>query len=95
MLCFTAPTVGSPPDRWCGDRRTPDGTWLYCLTTSGAYEQIHKSNDDIVAEQWELIRRYYPKAVEARLVWSATMESAVQSAERAVAAFLELPSRRQ
>lgn len=113
--------------------RTPEGTWLYCLTTSGAYEQIHKSSDDIVAEQMELLRRYYPDAADAQVVhghvvkmpkatfsqalgtaglrpdqrtsvptlviagdwtrtdWSATMESAVQSAARAVDALLELP----
>ncbi|MEU3010425.1 hydroxysqualene dehydroxylase HpnE [Nocardia asteroides] len=113
--------------------RTPDGTWLYCLTTSGAYEQIHRSNDEILAEQMALIRRYYPEAADAKLVaghvvkmpkatfsqvlgtdhlrpgqrtsvpnlmlagdwtrtdWSATMESAVQSAERAVAALLDQP----
>jgi uncharacterized protein with NAD-binding domain and iron-sulfur cluster len=111
--------------------RTPAGAWLYCLTTSGAYEQIHKSNGEIVEEQLALIRRYYPEAGSARLVhaqvvkmpkatfsqvlgttglrpdqrtsvpnlvlagdwtrtdWSATMESAAQSAERAVAALLE------
>lgn len=122
-------------DRQRMHRRTPTGTWLYCLTTSGAYEQIHKSNDEIVAEQMELIRRYYPEAAAAKVAhaqvvkmpkatfsqvigtdglrpdqrtsipnlvlagdwtrtdWSATMESAVQSAERAVAALLELPPR--
>lgn len=110
--------------------RDPDGAWLYCLTTSGAYEQIHKSNDEIIDEQVALIRRYYPEAAEAKVVhahvvkmpkatfsqvlgtdglrpdqrtsvptlmlagdwtrtdWSATMESAAQSAERAVAALL-------
>ncbi|MGW5318354.1 hydroxysqualene dehydroxylase HpnE [Nocardia thailandica] len=114
--------------------RTPDGAWLYCLTTSGAYTQIHKSNEEIVAEQMALIRRYYPEAADAEVVaghvvkmpkatfsqvvgtddlrpgqrtsvpnlvlagdwtrtdWSATMESAAQSAERAVAALLELPT---
>ncbi|WP_280346532.1 hydroxysqualene dehydroxylase HpnE [Nocardia neocaledoniensis] len=113
--------------------RTPDGTWLYCLTTSGAYEQIHRSNEEIVTEQMELLRRYYPEAAEATVVaghvvkmpkatfsqvlgtdslrpdqrtsvpnlmlagdwtrtgWSATMESAVQSAERAVEALLRQP----
>ncbi|WP_459546196.1 hydroxysqualene dehydroxylase HpnE [Nocardia sp. X0981] len=117
-------------DRQRMHRRVPDGAWLYCLTTSGAYEQIHKSNDEIVAEQLDLIRRYYPEAAAANLVhaqvvkmpratfsqvlgtdglrpdqrtsvpnlvlagdwtrtdWSATMESAAQSAERAVAALL-------
>lgn len=120
-------------DRQRMHRREPDGAWLYCLTTSGAYEQIHKTNDEIVAEQMELIRRYYPEAAEAKVLaghvvkmpkatfsqvlgtdnlrpgqrtsvpnlvlagdwtrtdWSATMESAAQSAERAVAALLELP----
>ncbi len=117
-------------DRQRMHNRTPDGTWLYCLTTSGAYEQIHKSNDEIVTEQMDLIRRYYPEAADAKVVtghvvkmpkatfsqvlgtddlrpgqrtsvpnlmlagdwtrtdWSATMESAVQSAERAVEALL-------
>lgn len=117
-------------DRQRMHRRTPDGSWLYCLTTSGAYEQIHKSNDEIVTEQLALIRRYYPEAQPAKLVhaqvvkmpkatfsqavgtsglrpdqrtsvpnlrlagdwtrtdWSATMESAAQSAERAVQALL-------
>ncbi|MFD3745442.1 hydroxysqualene dehydroxylase HpnE [Nocardia sp. NPDC058633] len=120
-------------DRQRMHNRDPDGTWLYCLTTSGAYEQIHKSNEEIVAEQMDLIRRYYPEAAEAKVVtghvvkmpkatfsqvlgtdslrpgqrtsvpnlmlagdwtrtdWSATMESAVQSAERAVEALLDLP----
>lgn len=49
------------------DRRT-DRAWLYCLTTSGAYEQIHKSNDEIVDEQMALLRRYYPAAREANVV---------------------------
>ncbi|WP_280417395.1 hydroxysqualene dehydroxylase HpnE [Nocardia carnea] len=117
-------------DRQRMHRRTPDGSWLYCLTTSGAYEQIHKSNEEIVTEQLALIRRYYPEAHAAKLVhaqvvkmpratfsqvvgttglrpdqrtsvpnlmlagdwtrtdWSATMESAAQSAERAVQALL-------
>ncbi|WP_280335926.1 hydroxysqualene dehydroxylase HpnE [Nocardia wallacei] len=42
--------------------------WLYCLTTSGAYEQIHKSNEEIVAEQMALLRRYYPAASAAKVV---------------------------
>ncbi|MEU0498100.1 hydroxysqualene dehydroxylase HpnE [Mycobacterium sp. NPDC006124] len=112
------------------DRGTAHG-WLYCLTTSGAYEQIQKSGDDIVAEQVALLRRYYPAAgdatvLEAQVVkmpratfsqvvgldslrpsqrtsvpslvlagdwtdtdWSATMESAAQSASRAVDLLLE------
>lgn len=116
--------------------RDPAGAWLYCLTTSGAYEQIHRSNEQIVAEQMELLRRYYPAAAEANVVaaqvvkmpkatfsqvvgtdglrpdqrtsvpslvlagdwtrtdWSATMESAAQSAARAVALLLELPASR-
>lgn len=116
--------------------RAPQGQWLYCLTTSAAYEQIHKSNVDIVQEQLALLRRYYPEAREARIVhahvvkmpratfsqivgndglrpdqrtsvpglvlagdwtrthWSATMESAAESAAKAVAALLDsLPSR--
>ncbi len=113
-------------DRQIMHGRSTDRGWLYCLTTSGAYAQIHKANDDIVAEQMALLRRYYPAAVDAEVVeaqvvkmpkatfsqvvgmdsrrppqrtsvpslvlagdwtatdWSATMESAVQSASRAV-----------
>ncbi|WP_069166232.1 hydroxysqualene dehydroxylase HpnE [Nocardia altamirensis] len=48
--------------------RATDRAWLYCLTTSGAYEQIHKSNEEIVAEQVELLRRYYPAAKEAKVL---------------------------
>ncbi|WP_085127820.1 hydroxysqualene dehydroxylase HpnE [Mycolicibacter engbaekii] len=123
-------------DRQRMHRREPDGAWLYCLTTSGAYEQIHRSNEQIVAEQMDLLRRYYPAAAEANVVaaqvvkmpkatfsqvvgtdglrpdqrtsvpglvlagdwtradWSATMESAVQSAARAVDLLLELPDPR-
>lgn len=114
--------------------RSTEQAWLYCLTTSGAYEQIHKTNEEIVAEQIALLRRYYPAAVEAKVLqghvvrmpkatfsqvigthglrpdqrtsvpslvlagdwtttdWSATMESAVQSAARAVDLLLALPS---
>jgi squalene-associated FAD-dependent desaturase len=113
-------------DRQIMHGRRTDRAWLYCLTTSGAYEQIHKSNDEIVDEQLALLRRYYPAAADAKVVqaqvvkmpkatfsqvvgtdalrppqrtsvpslalagdwtatdWSATMESAVQSAARAV-----------
>jgi squalene-associated FAD-dependent desaturase len=120
-------------DRQRMQRRDPDGAWLYCLTTSGAYEQIHRSSEQIVDEQMDLLRRYYPAAAEAKVVtaqvvkmpkatfsqvvgtaglrpdqrtsvpslviagdwtrtdWSATMESAAQSAARAVALLLELP----
>src|SRR5439155_14357864 len=31
--------------------RSTEKAWLYCLTTSGAYEQIHKTNEEIVGEQ--------------------------------------------
>ncbi|MBF6180208.1 hydroxysqualene dehydroxylase HpnE [Nocardia otitidiscaviarum] len=108
--------------------------WLYCLTTSGAYEQIHRPHDEVVAEQLALLRRYYPAARHAqvrhaqvvpmpratfsqvvgtdgmrpeqrtsvpslvlagdwtRTDWSATMESAAQSAARAVDLLLALPA---
>jgi protoporphyrinogen oxidase len=55
-------------DRQIMHGRSTDRAWLYCLTTSGAYEQIHKSNDDIVTEQMALLRRYYPAAVDAQVV---------------------------
>lgn len=48
--------------------RSTAKAWLYCLTTSGAYEQIHKSNEEIVAEQLALLRRYYPAAAAAKVV---------------------------
>jgi uncharacterized protein with NAD-binding domain and iron-sulfur cluster len=116
-------------------RNTEGGTWLYCLTTSGAYEQVHKSNQEIVDEQMALLRQYYPAAKDANVVcghvvrmpkatfsqvlgthglrppqmtsvpslvlagdwtetdWSATMESAAQSAARAVDLPLALPDK--
>jgi len=55
-------------DRQRMHRRSTDKAWLYCLTTSGAYEQIQKTNDEIVAEQMELLRRYYPNARDAQVV---------------------------
>lgn len=55
-------------DRQLMTGRSTDKAWLYCLTTSGAYEQIHKTNEEIVAEQMELLRRYYPAAKEATVV---------------------------
>ncbi|MFC9995077.1 FAD-dependent oxidoreductase [Nocardia sp. NPDC127526] len=114
--------------------RSTEHGWLYCLTTSGAYEQIHKPHDEVVAEQMALLRRYYPAAREAEVLhaqvvpmpratfsqvvgtaglrpaqrtsvptlvlagdwtstdWSATMESAAQSAARAVELLLKLPA---
>ncbi|MGV0815251.1 hydroxysqualene dehydroxylase HpnE [Mycolicibacterium boenickei] len=55
-------------DRQIMHGRSTERAWLYCLTTSGAYEQIHKSNEDIVDEQLALLRRYYPAAREAQVV---------------------------
>ncbi|MEV0673068.1 hydroxysqualene dehydroxylase HpnE [Mycobacterium sp. NPDC050441] len=55
-------------DRQIMHGRSTECAWLYCLTTSGAYEQIHKSNEDIVDEQMALLRRYYPAAREAQVV---------------------------
>ncbi|OBB31607.1 desaturase [Mycolicibacterium peregrinum] len=55
-------------DRQIMHGRNTDRAWLYCLTTSGAYEQIHKSNDEIVDEQMALLRRYYPAACGAKVV---------------------------
>ncbi|MFB8001284.1 hydroxysqualene dehydroxylase HpnE [Nocardia sp. NPDC056000] len=112
-------------------RRTEHG-WLYCLTTSGAYGQVHKPSHEVVDEQMALLRRYYPAAADAEVLyaqvvpmpratfsqvvgtdglrpgqrtsiptlvlagdwtstdWSATMESAAQSAARAVDLLLAL-----
>ncbi len=55
-------------DRQIMHGRNTGRAWLYCLTTSGAYEQIHKSNDEIVEEQMSLLRRYYPAAREAKVL---------------------------
>lgn len=55
-------------DRQIMHGRPTDRAWLYCLTTSGAYEQIHKTNDEIVTAQMALLRRYYPAAHDARIV---------------------------
>jgi len=118
-------------DRQIMHGRDTDHGWLYCLTTSGAYDQIQKSGEEIVAEQVALLRRYYPAAVDATVLeaqvvkmpratfsqvvgldslrpsqrtsvpslvlagdwtdtdWSATMESAAQSAARAVDLLLD------
>ncbi|MEV6099039.1 FAD-dependent oxidoreductase [Nocardia sp. NPDC051981] len=117
-------------------RGTLEG-WLYCLTTSGAYEQIHKPHHAVVDEQMALLRRFYPDAADAKVVhaqvvpmpratfsqvvgtdglrpgqrtsvptlvlagdwtrtdWSATMESAAQSAAKAVDLLLALPAARR
>ncbi|RDI64298.1 squalene-associated FAD-dependent desaturase [Nocardia pseudobrasiliensis] len=55
-------------DRQRMHARHTDHAWLYCLTTSGAYEQIHKPNEEIVAEQMALLGRYYPAARDAKVV---------------------------
>lgn len=55
-------------DRQIMHGRSADKGWLYCLTTSGAYEQIHKTNDEIVTEQMDLLRAYYPAARDAKVV---------------------------
>jgi squalene-associated FAD-dependent desaturase len=55
-------------DRQLMHGRRTDRGWLYCLTTSGAYEQIQKTNDEIVDEQMALLRRYYPAAGAAEVV---------------------------
>lgn len=55
-------------DRQIMHGRSTETAWLYCLTTSGAYEQIHKSNDEIVDEQMALLRSYYPAARDAKVL---------------------------
>ncbi|MFI6775761.1 hydroxysqualene dehydroxylase HpnE [Nocardia sp. NPDC050412] len=55
-------------DRQLMTGRSTDRAWLYCLTTSGAYEQIHKTNEQIIDEQMRLLRRYYPAAENAKVV---------------------------
>lgn len=55
-------------DRQLMTGRSTDQAWLYCLTTSGAYAQIHKTNEQIVDEQMRLLRRYYPAAEDAKVV---------------------------
>ena len=58
-------------DRQIMHGRSTDRGWLYCLTTSGAYEQIHRAGDEIVAEQMALLRRYYPAANDAEVLRGA------------------------
>ncbi|MEU0505778.1 hydroxysqualene dehydroxylase HpnE [Nocardia sp. NPDC005998] len=55
-------------DRQLMTGRGTERAWLYCLTTSGAYEQIHKTNEEILDEQMRLLRRYYPAAENAKVV---------------------------
>lgn len=55
-------------DRQLMTGRSTDQAWLYCLTTSGAYAQIHKSNEAILDEQMRLLRRYYPAAEHAKVI---------------------------
>ncbi|MFX0580367.1 hydroxysqualene dehydroxylase HpnE [Nocardia nepalensis] len=55
-------------DRQLMTGRSTDKAWLYCLTTSGAYEQIHKTNEQIIDEQMCLLRRYYPAAENAKVI---------------------------
>ncbi|MET8648693.1 MULTISPECIES: hydroxysqualene dehydroxylase [Nocardia] len=55
-------------DRQLMTGRSTERAWLYCLTTSGAYEQIHKSHEEIVAEQLAMLRRYYPAAATLKVV---------------------------
>ena len=55
-------------DRQLMHGRSTERGWLYCLTTSGAYEQIHRTSDAIVAEQLALLRRYYPAARDAEVL---------------------------
>lgn len=50
--------------------RSPAKNWFYSTTVSAAYKLIKGSNDEIVETQMEMLRRYYPKASDARVVHS-------------------------
>jgi len=48
--------------------RSPEKTWFYSTTVSAAYELIEKSNDEIIATQMDVLRRFYPAAKDAKVV---------------------------
>ena len=50
--------------------REPAGHWFFSTTVSASYELIKKSNDEIIAIQMEMLRRYYPKARDAQVIHS-------------------------
>lgn len=50
--------------------RLTERAWLYSTTVSAAYQLTQQSNQEITATQMEVLRRYYPKARDARVVHS-------------------------
>jgi len=50
--------------------RKPADNWFFSTTVSASYELIKKSNDEIIAIQMDMLRRYYPKARDAQVIHS-------------------------
>jgi len=50
--------------------RQPARNWFYSTTVSAAYELIGCSNEEIVARQMDVLRRYYPQARDAQVIHS-------------------------
>ncbi len=48
--------------------RQPKDNWFFSTTVSASYELIKKSNDEIIAIQMDMLRRYYPKAKDAQVI---------------------------
>jgi squalene-associated FAD-dependent desaturase len=50
--------------------RKPAQNWFYSTTVSASYELIQCSNEEIVARQMDVLRRYYPQARDAQVIHS-------------------------
>lgn len=50
--------------------RKPEKNWFYSTTVSASYELIKCSNEEIVKQQMDVLRRYYPQARDAKVIHS-------------------------
>ncbi|MGB1466372.1 MAG: hydroxysqualene dehydroxylase [Alcanivorax nanhaiticus] len=50
--------------------RVPEDNWFFSTTVSASYELIKKSNAEIIDIQMDMLRRYYPKAIDAKVIHS-------------------------
>jgi squalene-associated FAD-dependent desaturase len=50
--------------------RVPTANWFYSTTVSAAYELVQLRNEEILAAQLGMLRRYYPEARAAQVVHS-------------------------
>lgn len=57
-------------DRQTMHGRKPEKNWFYSTTVSASYELMDLSNEEIVAKQMDIIRRYYPEAKDAQVIHS-------------------------